>query len=100
MISPLDSRLSILNPVNHFSTQLILAKAKPYVYTFALITLLLVYHHDVHFMLHLFVITHVATLPCHLASSSHVLQCLTQVTQTQDISNLVSLITKTKLELS
>ena len=56
MISPLDSRLSILNLVNHFSTHLRPAKVKPYVYTFALITLLLVYHHDLHFMLHPFVI--------------------------------------------
>ena len=56
VISPLDSRLSILNPVNHFFTQLRPAKAKSYVYTFALITLLLVYHHDLHFMLHFFVI--------------------------------------------
>jgi len=56
VISSLDSQLSILNLVNHFSTQLRLAKTKPYVYTFALITLLLVYHHDLRFMLHLFVI--------------------------------------------
>ena len=56
VISPLDSRLSIINPVNYFSTHLRPAKAKPYVYTFALITLLLVYHHDFHFMLHLFII--------------------------------------------
>jgi len=56
VISPLDSWLSILNPVNHFSTQLRPAKAKPYVYTFALITFLLVYHHDFHIMLHPFVI--------------------------------------------
>ena len=56
MISPLDSRLSVLNMVNHFSTQLRPAKAKPYVYTFAFITLLLIYHHDLHFMLHLFAI--------------------------------------------
>ena len=53
---PLDSRLSILNPVNHFSTQLRPTKAKPYVYTFALLALLLVYHHDLYFMLHAFVI--------------------------------------------
>jgi hypothetical protein len=33
---PLDSRLCILNPVNHFSTHLRLAKEKPYGYTFAL----------------------------------------------------------------
>ena len=56
VISPLDSQLSILNPVNHFSTHLRPAKVKPYVYTFALITLLLVYHHDLYFMLHPFVI--------------------------------------------
>ena len=56
VISPLDSRLSILNPVNHFCAHLRAAKVKPYVYTFALITLLLVYHHDLHIMLHLFVI--------------------------------------------
>jgi len=56
VISPLDSRLSILNPVKHFSTQLRPAKGKPYVYTFALITLLPIYHHDLYFMLHLFVI--------------------------------------------
>ena len=56
VISPLDSWLSILNPVDHFSTHLRPAKVKPYVYTFALITLLLVYHHDLHIMLHLFVI--------------------------------------------
>ena len=56
MISPLDSWLSILNPVNHFSTQLRPTKVKPYAYTFAFITLLLVYHHDLHFMLHPFVI--------------------------------------------
>jgi len=56
VISPLDSRLSILNSVNHFSTQLRLAKVKPYVYTFALITLLLVYHQDLPFMFHPFVI--------------------------------------------
>jgi len=79
VISPLDSRLSILNPVNHFSTQLRPAKVKPYVYTFALITLLLVYHHDLHFMLHLFC-DHVATFPCHYAPSSHMLLCLTQIT--------------------
>ena len=57
VISPLDSRLSILNLVNHFSTHLRPEKIKPYVYTFALITLLLVYHYDLHIMLHLFVIT-------------------------------------------
>ena len=56
MISPLDSRLSILNPVNHFSTQLRTEKAKLYVYTFALITLLLVYYHDLHIKLHLFIV--------------------------------------------
>jgi len=56
VISPLDSRLSILNPVNHFSTHLRPAKVKLYVYTFALITFLLVYHHDLHFMLYPFVI--------------------------------------------
>jgi len=56
VISPLDSRPTILNPVNYFSTQLRPAKVKPYVYTFALITLFLVYHHDLHFMLHIFVI--------------------------------------------
>jgi len=56
VISPLDSQLRILNQVNHFSTHLRPAKAKPYVYTFAMITLLLVYHHDLHFMLYLFVI--------------------------------------------
>jgi hypothetical protein len=33
---PLDSRLYILNPVNHFSTHLRPAKEKPYGYTFAL----------------------------------------------------------------
>jgi len=42
----------------------------------------------------------VTTFLCHLAPSSHVLLCLAQITQTQDISNLVSLITKTKLGLS
>ena len=56
VIFPLDSRLSILNPVNHFSSQLRLAKVKPYVYTFVLITLLFVYHHDLYFILHPFVI--------------------------------------------
>jgi hypothetical protein len=63
MIAPLDSRLSILDPVNYFSTHLRPAKAKPYGYTFALITLFHVYllmldHHDHHFMSmhHLFVI--------------------------------------------
>jgi hypothetical protein len=35
-----------------------------------------------------------------LAPSSHVLLCLTQFTWHNGISNLVSLITKTKLELS
>jgi hypothetical protein len=35
-----------------------------------------------------------------LAPSSHVLLCLTQFTLHNDISNLVSLITKTKLGLS
>jgi len=56
VISPLDSWLCILNLVNHFSTQLRPAKVKSYVYTFALITLLHVYHHDLHFMLHPLVI--------------------------------------------
>jgi len=56
VISPLDSQLLVLNPVNHFSTHLRPAKVKPYVYTFALIILLLVYHHDLYFMLHPFVI--------------------------------------------
>jgi len=68
MISPLDSRLPILNLVKHFSTQLRPAETKPYVYTFALITLLLIYHHDLHFMLHLFVIMwppFLATLHLH-----------------------------------
>jgi hypothetical protein len=36
VIAPLDSRLCILNPVNHFSTHLRPAKEKPYGYTFAL----------------------------------------------------------------
>jgi hypothetical protein len=36
VIAPLDSRLCILNPVNHFSTQLRPAKGKPYGYTFVL----------------------------------------------------------------
>ena len=79
MIFPLNSRLSILNPVKHLSTQLRPAKAKPYVYIFALITLLLVYHHDLHFIFHLFY-DHVATFTCHLAPLSHVLLCLTQIT--------------------
>ena len=56
VIFPLDSRLSILNSVNHFYTHLRPTKAKPYVYTFALFTFFLVYHHDLHIMLHLFVI--------------------------------------------
>jgi len=38
VISPLDCRLSILNPINHFSTQLRPAKVKPYVYNVALIS--------------------------------------------------------------
>jgi hypothetical protein len=36
VIAPLDSRLCILNPVNHFSTHFTPAKGKPYGYTFAL----------------------------------------------------------------
>jgi hypothetical protein len=36
VIAPLDSRLCILNPVNHFSPHLRPAKGKPYGYTFAL----------------------------------------------------------------
>jgi hypothetical protein len=35
-IAPLDSRLCILNPVNHFSTHLRPVKEKPYGYTFVL----------------------------------------------------------------
>jgi len=72
VISPLDSRLSILNPVKHFSTHLRPAKAKPYFYTFALITLLLVYHHNLHFMLHLFVIM---WLPFHATLHFHHMCC-------------------------
>ena len=54
VISPLDSWLSTQNPVNHFTTHLRPAKAKPYSYTIALIALLLVHHqvlnnHDLHF---------------------------------------------------
>jgi len=54
MISFLDSRLSILNLVNHFSIYLRPTKAKFYDYTFALITLFHVYHqvldhHDLQF---------------------------------------------------
>jgi len=56
VISPLDSRLFILNPVNHLSTHLRPAKVKSYVYTFALIPLLLVCHHDLHFLFYPFVI--------------------------------------------
>ena len=55
MISPLDSRLSILNPVNHFSAHPP-TKVKLYDYTFAMITLLIVCHNDLHFMFHPFVI--------------------------------------------
>jgi hypothetical protein len=54
VIVPLDSRLSIQNSVNHFSTHLRLAKAKSYGYTFTLITIFLVHHqvldqHDLQF---------------------------------------------------
>jgi hypothetical protein len=106
VIAPLDSRLKILNPVNHFSTHLRPAKEKPYEYTFALIILLRVHLqvivlHDHHLHIHALLLCALGAItPCHHAPSSHVLLCLTQNTQHNGISNLVSLITKTKLELS
>jgi hypothetical protein len=65
VIAPLDSRLSILNPVNHFSTHLETGKRKSYHYTFALIISFYVHHHY---------------LQVHVPSpSSLVLLCLTQI---------------------
>jgi hypothetical protein len=86
VIAPLDNRLSILNPVNHFSTHLETDKRKFDYYTFALIISFHVHHHY---------------LQVHAPSpSSLVLLCLTQITLHNGISYLVSLITKTKLGLS
>jgi hypothetical protein len=57
--------------------------------------------HDHHIHIHaLLLCALVAITPCHHAPSSNVLLCLTQNTQHNGISNLVSLITKTKLWLS
>ena len=89
MISSLDIQLTILSPVNHFSTHLSQVKAKPYGYTFDLITLLLVHHqvldhHDLYFHVHApSLCDHVTTTPCHFAPSTLVLLCLTQITLTQ-----------------
>jgi len=86
MFASLDSWLSILNPTNYFSTRLRPAKAKSYGYTFALIILLLIHlqvlnHHDLHLHVHTpSLCDHVATTPCHFASSSLVLLCITQIT--------------------
>jgi hypothetical protein len=63
--------------------------------------LLMLDHHDHHFMCISTMI--VISYPCTImlrAPSSHVLLCLTQFTWHNDISNLVSLITKTNLGLS
>jgi hypothetical protein len=97
----LDSRLSIINLVNHFSTHLWTGKRESYDYTFALIISFLVHH--------LCAYSPSSLSPCTcdlmaitimlLAPSSHVLLRLTQFTWHDDISNLVSLITKTKLRL-
>jgi hypothetical protein len=66
VIAPLDSRLSILNPINHFYTHLETGKRKSYHYTFALIISFHVHHHY---------------LQVHAPSSSSlVLLCLAQIT--------------------
>jgi hypothetical protein len=104
VIAPLDSRLSILNPINHFSTHLRPAKAKPYDYTFALITLFHVHLHMLdHLDHHFMCISTSCDLGHHFmphAPSSRVLLMPNSNHLTYGISNLVSLITKTKLELS
>jgi hypothetical protein len=89
MIAPLDSQLTILNLVNHFSTHLRLAKEKPYEYTFALIILLQVHLqvlvlHDHHLHINaLLLCALVVITSCHHTPSSHVLLCLTQKHSTQ-----------------
>jgi hypothetical protein len=105
VIAPLDSRLSILNPVNHFSTHLRPAKANPMIIPLpwtlcsmsifsCLITMIII------------------SYPCTISlwscgdhslphtPSSHVLLMPNSIHLTHVISNLVSLITKTKLGLS
>ena len=49
-------------------------RVKPYVYTFALITLLLIYHHELHIMLHPFVIM---WPPFHATIHLHHMCCYT-----------------------
>jgi hypothetical protein len=105
VIAPLDSRLCILNPVNHFSTHLRPAKEKPYGYTFALIPLfhvhlLMLDHHNHHFMCITTSCDLVAITLCHILLHHVCCLCLTHSTWYNSISNLVSLITKTKLGLS
>jgi hypothetical protein len=89
MIAPLDSRLTILNLISHFSTHLRSTKGKSYEYTFALIILLRVHLqvlvlHDHHLHIHaLLLCALVVITPCHHTPSSHVLLCLTQKHSTQ-----------------
>jgi hypothetical protein len=113
VIAPLDSRLCILNPVNHFSTHLRPAKEKPlwlYLCLALLDPSLPLDHHVLHFMCISTMI--IISCPCtislwscgHLSlphtPSSHVLLVPNSKHLTHGISNLVSLITKTKLGLS
>jgi hypothetical protein len=88
VIAPLDSRLTILNPINHFSTHLRPAKGKSYEYTFALIILLRVHLqvlvlHDHHLHIHALLYALVVITPCHHTPSSHVLLCLIKKHSTQ-----------------
>jgi hypothetical protein len=102
VIAPLDSRLSILNPIDYFSTHLYTGKRESYDYTFALIISFLVHHLCACSPSSLSSCTCdlMAIIIMLLAPSSHVLLCLTQFTWHNDINNLMSLITKTKLGLS
>jgi hypothetical protein len=113
VIAPLDSRLCILNPVNHFSTDLRPAKGKT-LWLYLCLALLdpspVLDHHVHHFMCISTMI--VISCPCTISlwscghqslpqtPSPHVLLMPNSNHLTHGISNLVLLITKTKLVLS
>jgi hypothetical protein len=113
MIAPLDSRLCILNPINHFSTHLRPAKGKP-LWLYLFLALLYPSPSLDHHVLHIMCISTMIIISCSCTislwscghhswppiPSSHVLLIPNSKHLTHGISNLVSLITKTKLGLS